>query len=328
MRRLSVLLLAVPAALLLAGCPRSSVKDVAQAPTDVGTVSLAEVPARSGPSRSAAALATLRRGAEVRLKQRQGEFFRIVAGKLEGWIPADSFERLSEKQARDGRAAAVSKFAAQPGRALEECPILLAPEYGAARWGALEDGDDVEVVLADHDFFGIRLAQGGGLAFVPARSVRLMPMPKPTREARPTPEAVAVATPGEGSGAGIVDVPREERSFEQPLPTGPLASLPEGAEAPVLVTRVEPQYPDFARRAGIGGEVVLRIVVEVSGQVGDVEVVSGAPAGLTEAAVAAARRWVYRPARLNGRPIAVVKTLRVKFAVGGKTSPPADPAPL
>ncbi len=117
--------------------------------------------------------ATLARGTEVRVRETRGDAVRVTAPAGDVWIPAGSFERLADRAAREKRAEAVKGFAPQPGRAVETCPILLAPDYGAARWGTLEDGDDVEVLLADHDFFGVRL--GKSLAFVPARSIRLLP---------------------------------------------------------------------------------------------------------------------------------------------------------
>ena len=45
------------------------------------------------------------------------------------------------------------------------------------------------------------------------------------------------------------------------------------------------------------------------------EVVSGAPAGLTEAAAEAVRRWEYEPALVDGQAVAVYKTIRVRFSL-------------
>ena len=123
----------------------------------------------------------------------------------------------------------------QPGRAVEPCPILLAPDYGAARWGSLEDGDDVEVLLADHDFFGVRLA-GKMLAFVPARSIRLLP------------SAVA-ETPGGPSGKGVapsvesLGVPDRET---QPTPRRPVPAA--AAEASVTPAAALSETPACRRR--------------------------------------------------------------------------------
>jgi TonB family protein len=236
----------------------------------------------------------------------------VAAKDAEMWVPAGSFERLSDKEAREKRAASISKFTPQPGRAVEATPVFLAPDYGAARWGDLADGDDVEVLLADYEFYGIRLA-GQPLAFVPARSIRLLPsgtlLPPPAERRRgPAPPPVAVAPRPGTSDAQDAAAP--------PPPGGePYEELPAGAEAPDVIARVEPRYPDLARRMGLSGEVLLKVTVERSGSVGAVKVMSGAPGGMTDAAIDAVKRWVYRPAKLGGRPVAVNKLVRIRFSL-------------
>lgn len=229
---------------------------------------------------------------------------RVVAkGERAGWLEAGSFEAGPEREARERRTEAVAKFATIPGRIVAPCPVYLAPDFGAARWGELEDGDPVEVVLAEHDFLGVRLL-GIPLAFVPAHAVRYVAPPTPTPS---TPEP-APSGPDERDGAVEPGSAGPGGGSSEPF-----AALPFGAEAPVLKTRVEPQYPPAARRAGVGGEVVLQVVVERDGTIGAVFAVREGPLGLTEAATDAVRRWVYEPARLDGRPIAVFKTVRVRF---------------
>src|SRR3989442_42263 len=66
--------------------------------------------------------------------------------------------------------------------------------------------------------------------------------------------------------------------------------------APVLVERVAPVYPEAAREKGIGGTVSLELAVAADGTVADVKVVRGAGLGFDEAAVAAARRFKFKPA--------------------------------
>ncbi|MFI5198400.1 MAG: energy transducer TonB [Thermoanaerobaculia bacterium] len=253
---------------------------------------------------------------------------------------------MADREAREKRAAAVAGFSPQPARAVESCPILLAPDYGAARWGSLEDGDDVDVVLADHDFFGVRLA-GKLLAFVPARSVRLLPssvaaipagpsgrgvVPEvqslgvPDKELNPT---AASRTPNPAPKAGAFPAtPSIAAAPFAPatpaLPQAPLVSLPDGAEIPVLQSRIDPRYPEAARRLNLSGDVVLRIVVEANGTVGRVDVMTPKPAGMTEAAVDAVRRWTFRPARLAGQPVAVWKVVRIRFSRTVEREPPPD----
>ncbi len=277
-------------------------------------VSLSRVPLRAEPQAKGAIVTLLPRGSQVRLEAVEGAFARVEAkGGREGWLEAGTFETSSEQEARERRTKAVADFATIEGRIVVPCPVYLAPDYGAARWGELEDGDPVEVVLAEHDFLGVRLL-GIPLAFVPAHAVRYLAPPRPT-PAVPQPAPVEppdspVPAGGETIGDGSSGVRPEETDAASPEP---YAALPFGAEPPVLKTRVEPQYPSLARKAGIGGDVVLQIVVERDGTIGSAFAVQEAPLGLTAAATDAVRRWVYVPARLDGRPIAVVKTVRVRF---------------
>jgi len=64
--------------------------------------------------------------------------------------------------------------------------------------------------------------------------------------------------------------------------------------------------------------VILKIVVLESGAVGEIEVLRGHP--LFDApAIAAVRRWRFRPARLDGRPISVFRIIRIPFRLEGLT---------
>ncbi len=81
---------------------------------------------------------------------------------------------------------------------------------------------------------------------------------------------------------------------------------------PVLVHRVEPDYPEAARRARIEGKVILRAVIAESGAVQSVQVLRSVPL-LEEAAVEAVQKWRYTPARLDGEPLRVYLTVVVTF---------------
>ncbi len=76
------------------------------------------------------------------------------------------------------------------------------------------------------------------------------------------------------------------------------------AELPVLVSDVKAPYPPDARKAGIEGEVVMMLTIDTRGRVARVKKVSGPGHGLDEAAVAAARAFVFKPARYGGEPVA------------------------
>ncbi len=70
-----------------------------------------------------------------------------------------------------------------------------------------------------------------------------------------------------------------------------------------------------------GGTVVLRVLVSASGQVSEIEVVSGFPA-LTQPVIDAVRRWRFTPAKLDRRPIAATTTVVVHVALQRAIAPP------
>ena len=73
--------------------------------------------------------------------------------------------------------------------------------------------------------------------------------------------------------------------------------------APRQVKRVNPVYPEEAKKAGISGVVILDIRIGTGGSV----VKAGHPLGpvLDQAALDAVYQWEYEPTLLNGEPIEV-----------------------
>ena len=51
------------------------------------------------------------------------------------------------------------------------------------------------------------------------------------------------------------------------------------------------------------------------GTVGPILVIDGLPAGMTEKAINAAKSVTFEPARINGEPVNVVKTISFNFSL-------------
>lgn len=85
-------------------------------------------------------------------------------------------------------------------------------------------------------------------------------------------------------------------------------------ELPIPVQRVTPEYPDLARAALVSGLVLTRILVGNDGRVHDVQLdrEHNVPM-LNQAAIEAARRWVFKPARYNGHIVSVWVSLPFRF---------------
>ncbi|MCR6655443.1 MAG: energy transducer TonB [Opitutus sp.] len=91
-------------------------------------------------------------------------------------------------------------------------------------------------------------------------------------------------------------------------------------EAPVPVRTVAPSYP-----AELGGEkvaalVMVRCSIDEQGNVTDATVQKSSNAVFDHNAVEALKRWKFKPATEDGKPIAIVVSIPVKFTGDEKRS--------
>lgn len=86
-----------------------------------------------------------------------------------------------------------------------------------------------------------------------------------------------------------------------------------GVSAPVLLSKVEPEYSEEARKAKYQGTVLLSIEVDASGRATNVHVVRSLGLGLDEKAIEAVKKWKFKPGYRNGVPVTVIATIEVNF---------------
>ena len=88
-----------------------------------------------------------------------------------------------------------------------------------------------------------------------------------------------------------------------------------GVTSPSVVKEVKPTYTSEAMRAKIQGDVDLEVIVGENGTVTDVRVTKSLDKvyGLDQAAIAAARQWLFRAGQRNGVPVATRVTLQLSF---------------
>ena len=142
--------------------------------------------------------------------------------------------------------------------------------------------------------------------------------PAPAAAPKPAPAAPAGDTQGVAGGAGSTiggTATGVASGVIGSLGTAPHA-LRDVAAPPELVDRVLPEYPRLARQRGLEGQVVLEVVLDQSGRVEDeIRVLRSLPL-LDAAAIAAVKRWRFRPARdREGRPMRVVMEIPVRFVL-------------
>jgi TonB family protein len=84
-------------------------------------------------------------------------------------------------------------------------------------------------------------------------------------------------------------------------------------KAPVAIDRAEPNYTNAARKARIEGVIIVEAIISKTGRVEDVRVIKGLPAGLSNEAEEAVKKWRFKPGTLNGEAIATIFNLTVTF---------------
>jgi TonB family protein len=110
-------------------------------------------------------------------------------------------------------------------------------------------------------------------------------------------------TGGGGPGCGQVGCTGLDRIFRSA----------EVAQRARVLLKPEPQYTEEARRNQITGTVILRVVFSKFGEVTEIRAIQALPSGLTERAIAAARKIRFLPAMKEGRPVSVYMQLEYNF---------------
>jgi TonB family protein len=90
---------------------------------------------------------------------------------------------------------------------------------------------------------------------------------------------------------------------------------PRLTKPPKLVTFVEADYPESEKAAGKAAAVVLRIGIGSDGAVTDVLVLESAGSAFDAAATAAAKRFVFEPAEVDGKPAPIRINYRYEFVL-------------
>ncbi|HWQ32257.1 MAG TPA: energy transducer TonB [Blastocatellia bacterium] len=80
------------------------------------------------------------------------------------------------------------------------------------------------------------------------------------------------------------------------------------------IRKVQPVYPAIAKAARVQGPVQVQVEISEEGQVTSVAVLSGHPL-LRDAAVQAARQWLWRPTLLGNVPVRVQGVLTFNFVL-------------
>lgn len=79
-----------------------------------------------------------------------------------------------------------------------------------------------------------------------------------------------------------------------------------------IIHKVQPHYPEKAKENHVTGDVILGFTIDRGGNVTDLKVLKGNPL-LARAAADAVGQWKYKPYLLNGNPVEVETTAKIRF---------------
>ncbi|HEY1679853.1 MAG TPA: energy transducer TonB [Candidatus Sulfotelmatobacter sp.] len=98
-----------------------------------------------------------------------------------------------------------------------------------------------------------------------------------------------------------------------PGPSGIYPAGKLGVSVPQVIYSPEPSFSDEARKSKTQGVVTLMVVVGKDGRTHDLRVRQSLGMGLDEKAIEAVKNWRFRPAMLNGQPVASQIAVEVDF---------------
>ena len=109
----------------------------------------------------------------------------------------------------------------------------------------------------------------------------------------------------DGTLAHLIDDPDSVKAF-----------LPKEVDVRAEITaRPDPKYTETARRAGVQGIVILKVLLSAENKVERIRVQRRLPYGLTESAIRAACEIKFRPALINGQKVPQWATIEYGFSL-------------
>jgi protein TonB len=219
--------------------------------------------------------------------------------------------QIAREKERALRAQAHLQQQQQQADALERQQQLIADARAALSAGNLDEAARAIGVAADagvdRDAIDTlkRDLQG---ALLVAHMKEALAKPAPAPEIAAAPDAEAPKSPATAAPQ-VQAVPAAPEAPAHAVDIVSAASLER-------LRYVAPEYPLRARADGTSGWVDLAFDVEPDGSVTHIAVLGSNPKDLFDAAaVAAVRRWRYRPAERDGHPVEQRAQLRIRFAL-------------
>jgi bla regulator protein blaR1 len=120
---------------------------------------------------------------------------------------------------------------------------------------------------------------------------------------------LVTGTPGRaGSAANFAPPSAASADDSAPVP------VPQGEMSGRISKKVQPEYPEAARKAHIQGQVILDATISKTGDVEKLVIISG-PEHLAPAAIEGVKQWKYHPYLVNGQAVDVKTRIDVNFTL-------------
>jgi protein TonB len=84
-------------------------------------------------------------------------------------------------------------------------------------------------------------------------------------------------------------------------------------ESPVVMKHETPLYPRNLKKHGITGIVKVQFIINQTGHVTEISVLSSPNNEFSTAAMKAIKKWIYRPGKIKGIPVKVRRDAEVEF---------------
>ena len=94
-----------------------------------------------------------------------------------------------------------------------------------------------------------------------------------------------------------------------------VSNVSDGTSPPQLIHKEEPEYSEEARKAKWQGTVTVYIDIDAAGNVTDAHLIRALGLGLDEKAIAVVKKWKFKPAQKDGKPVATQAAVDVTFSL-------------
>ena len=160
-----------------------------------------------------------------------------------------------------------------------------------------------------------------GTPLVKAKPTLGFPVPVPVLDVRPeesskAPEGLPNAGDQSNGDMGVADGyggPGETKGIPDDTVIDLTSTFRENIVLPEVARQVKPEYPEVARRLGMEGLVVVKLLINKEGRPQKAEIFSSQNAIFDDDAKNAALHWLFTPAIANGYLVSVWMTVPFNF---------------